>query len=123
MTTILVALIAKFWPIILGVLGMAGGVLWGWGKTKSAATTVAQAGEQVAQANQKVADNQNAEAQANAAAVQAGAKAVSGANDAQSDVDALPDGGAASKLLDEWSRPGEDAGRGSAGGSGQNPHD
>ncbi|CAG4888061.1 hypothetical protein [Paraburkholderia saeva] len=122
MTTILIALVSKFWPVIVGVLGMAGGILFGWVKTKSAATTTAQAGQKVAEAQQTVADNQNAEAQANAAAAQAGMNATKEANDAHNDVDALPAGTAAQQLLDQWSRPGEDAGRGGAGSAGQDPN-
>lgn len=119
MSLIVAFLVAHIGTILGGLVG-AGGVIFGMFRHQQAKAATAAAGEQVAQANQKVADNQNAEAQANAAAAQAGAKAVSGASNAQSDVDALPDGGAASQLLDEWSRPGEDAGHGSAGSGNPN---
>ncbi|WP_245641413.1 hypothetical protein [Paraburkholderia bannensis] len=120
MTLIVGFLVAHMGAILGGLMG-ASGVIFGMFRHQQAKAATAAAGEQVAQANQKVADNQNAEAQANAAAAQAGAKAVSGASNAQSDVDALPDGGAASELLNEWSRPGEDAGRGGSAGGG-NPN-
>lgn len=126
MITILVSLVAKFWPVILGLGGIAGGVVFGWAKTKSANTKVAQAGQQVAQAQTTAAQAQeqtaqasNAEAQANAAAAQAGTQATKERSDAESTVDVLPAGGAAQQLLSDWTRPGEDAGRG-AGSAGKN---
>ncbi|MDE1006986.1 MAG: hypothetical protein OSB38_15095 [Paraburkholderia fungorum] len=129
MTTIFVSLIAKFWPVILGLSGIAGGIVFGWAKTKSANTKVAQAGQKVAeaqtiaaqaQAQEQTAQASNAEAQANAAAAQAGTQATKERSDAESTVDALPAGGAAEQLLNDWARPGEDAGRG-AGSAGQDP--
>lgn len=111
MTTILVSLIAKFWPVILGALGIAGGTLFGWAKTKAADTKVAQAGQSVAEAQKGAMQAQaqaaavgQSEAEANAAAAQAGAKATQERTDAENDVNALPAGGAADQLRSEWSR-------------------
>lgn len=109
--TILVSLIAKFWPVILGVLGLGGGALFGWAKTKSANTKIAQAGQSVAEAQKGVAQAQaqaaamgQSEAEANAAAAQAGSKATQERTNAENDVNALPSGGAAEQLRDSWSR-------------------
>lgn len=111
MTTILITLLGKFWPVLVGALGVAGGALFGWIKTKSAATTVAQAGQQTAeaqtvaaQAREQAAQTANAEAQANADAAQAGAAASKERSDAETNVGALPAGGAEQQLRDGWSR-------------------
>ncbi|WP_323122140.1 hypothetical protein [Burkholderia alba] len=106
MTTILITLLGKFWPVLVGALGVAGGMLFGWIKTKSAATSVAQAGQQTAQAQaaaaqarEQVAQSANAEAQANA-----GAAAAKERNDADTNVGALPAGGAEQQLRNDWQR-------------------
>ena len=111
MTTILVSLIAKFWPLIVGLLGIGGGALFGWAKTKSADTKVAKAGQSVAEAQKGVAQAQaqaaavgQSEAEANSAAAQAGANAIKEKTDAENDVNALPNGGAAQQLRDQWTR-------------------
>lgn len=114
--TLIVGFLVAHFGAILGCLFGAGGIVFGMFRHQQAKAATAAAGEQVAQANQKVADNQNAEAQANEAAAQAGAQAMKGANDAQTEVDALPPGGAANELLNDWSREGEDAGRSVPGG-------
>lgn len=110
MTTILVSLIAKFWPVIVGVLGLGGGALFGWAGTKSADTKVAKAGQSVAEAQKGVAQAQaqvaavgQSEAEANAAAAQADAKATQERIDAENDVNALPNGAAAEQLRNQWS--------------------
>ncbi|WP_227242373.1 hypothetical protein [Paraburkholderia caribensis] len=127
--TLIIGFIVSHLGAILGGIVAAGGVLFGFVTKKNADTKVAQAGQQVAQAQattaqaqEQVAQTNNAEAQANAAAAQAGAQATKERSDAESTVDALPAGGAAQQLLDEWARPGEDAGRGGAGSAGQDPN-
>nr|WP_223962745.1 hypothetical protein [Burkholderia diffusa] len=67
--------VAKFWPILVGVVGLGGGVLFGWVKTKSAQTTKARAEASIAQARQQI-------EQGNAAASQAQTQAVEQAEDA-----------------------------------------
>ncbi|HFT8008539.1 TPA: hypothetical protein ACU9T0_006599 [Burkholderia cenocepacia] len=111
MTTILITLFAKFWPYLVAAGGVAAGVLVGWIKTKSAAASVAQAGQKAAQAQtdaaqarEQAAQSANAEAQANADAAQAGAAAAKERNDAETNVGALPTGGAEQQLRDGWSR-------------------
>lgn len=74
--TLIVSFLVAHLGWIIGALGVAGGVLFGWAKGKAADTKTAQAGAQVAVAQQQTADAANAEAQANAAASQAGAAAV-----------------------------------------------
>ncbi len=76
MSAILVSLLAKFWPVLVGIGGAAAGVLFGWIKTKGADASVAAAGQKVAQAQMDVAQQQAATANANAAATQASADAV-----------------------------------------------
>ncbi|KWO60438.1 hypothetical protein [Burkholderia territorii] len=76
MSTLFVALFAKFWPAVFGVLGIAGGVLFGWLKTKSAQTAKAHAEAIVAQTQQQV-------EQSNAAAAEAQTQAVENASDAE----------------------------------------
>lgn len=126
--TLIIGFIVAHLGAILGGLVAAGGVLFGFFKSKSADTRVAQAGQKVAeaqttaaQAQEQTAQASNAEAQANAAAAQAGIQATKERSDAESSVDVLPAGGAAQQLLSDWARPGEDAGRG-AGSAGQDPN-
>ncbi|WP_186142286.1 hypothetical protein [Burkholderia gladioli] len=76
MSAILLSLFAKFWPAVIGVLGLAGGALFGWIKTKGAAAKVATAGQQVAEVKEQAAQQQADQAVANAAATQASADAV-----------------------------------------------
>lgn len=120
--TLIIGFLVAHLGVILGGIAAAGGVLFGFVKGKAADAKVAQAGQQVAQAQKSVADNQNADAQATAAAAQAAVKATKGASDAQDQVDALPAGGAASELRNEWSQPGEGSGRGAAGGDANKGH-
>lgn len=105
------ALLVSMWPAVLGVLGIAGGVLFGWVKSKQAQTTKAQAdavkadaGKQVAEAQTQVANVQNAEAQANATAAQAGADSLKEKVNVTNDVSALPTGAAASELRNDWTK-------------------
>lgn len=79
-------LLKKAWPALIGLFGLAGGVLFGWLKTKSADTRVAQAQTGEAQAKQQAAEVRSAADQANAAAAQAGEQAI--ANRAKADQDA-----------------------------------
>lgn len=111
MTTLIVSLIAKFWPVIIGLGGIATGVLFGWAKTKSADTKVAQAGQQVAEAQAGAAQAQAgaqavqaSEAEANARAAQAGSQATKERTDVENDVSGLPSGSAGQQLRDGWSR-------------------
>ncbi|KVP59357.1 hypothetical protein WJ91_12865 [Burkholderia ubonensis] len=111
MTTLLISLLAKFWPIIVAGGGIAAGVLVGWTKTKAAGTAVAQAGQKeaeartdAAKAHEQAAQAANAEAQANADAAQAGAAAAKERSDAETNVGALPAGGAEQQLRDDWTR-------------------
>ncbi|CAN7615686.1 hypothetical protein LJR034_004715 [Caballeronia sp. LjRoot34] len=122
------ALLASIWPYIFSGVLAAGGILFGWLKTKQAQTTVAQAGQKVAeaqtsaaQAQTQTAEVRDAEAQANAAASAAGVQAIKERTNAENDVTALPVGAADQQLRDDWSRAGEDAGHG-AGGAGKDPN-
>lgn len=90
-------------------------------KVASANQKVAEAQTTAAQAQTQTAEVRDAEAQANAAAAQAGAQASKDRENVENDIDALPGGAAQKRLRDEWSRPGEAAGRG-AGGTGQDPN-
>jgi hypothetical protein len=89
-------------------------------KVASANQKVAEAQTTAEQAKTQTAEVRDAEAQANAAAAQQGAVAQKERTDVENDVAALPAGSAADQLRNEWSRPGEDAGRGAA-GAGQDP--
>ncbi|KVH51161.1 hypothetical protein [Burkholderia diffusa] len=82
MSTLLVTLFAKFWPAVFGVLGIAGGVMFGWVKTKSARTAKAHADAVVAQAQQQV-------ERGNAVAAEAQTRAVENASDAQQQAQAM----------------------------------
>ncbi|KML48102.1 hypothetical protein VL15_30520 [Burkholderia cepacia] len=111
MTTILISLFAKFWPYLVAAGGVAAGVLVGWTKSKSATARVAQAGQQTAeaqaaaaQAREQAAQSANAEAQANADAAQAGSAAAKERSDAETNVGALPAGGAEQQLRNDWTR-------------------
>ncbi|MFP4889312.1 hypothetical protein [Paraburkholderia sp. EG304] len=88
-------------------------------KVAAAGQKVAEAQTSAAQAQAQTAEVRDAEAQANAAAAQQGAAAQKERANVENDVAALPAGSAAHQLRDEWSRPGEDAGRGAVGAS---PH-
>jgi hypothetical protein len=123
----LTALFSSAWPVIVAAVVALGGIVFGFVKSKSADAKVAQAGQKAAeaqtsaaQAQTKTAEVRDAEAQANAAAAQQGAVAQKERTDVENDVAALPAGSAADQLRNEWSRPGEDAGRGTA-GAGQDP--
>jgi hypothetical protein len=89
-------------------------------KVAAADQKVAEARTSAAQAQTQTAEVRDAEAQANASAAQAGAQAVKERTDVENDIAALPSGVAQQRLRDEWSRPGEDAGRGAI-GAGQDP--
>jgi hypothetical protein len=66
-------LLAKFWPVIVGIAGIAGSFLFAWVSKKAADARVARAQQQRAQAQADVASTREASAEANAAAAQAGA--------------------------------------------------
>lgn len=127
--TLIIGFIVSHLGVIIGGIAAAAGVLFGFVKGKQADTKVAQAGQAAAQAQAdaasarvEAAQTNNAEAQANAAAAQAGAQATRERNDVENDVRALPAGGAAEQLRDDWARAdagGSPAGTGAAGG-GQN---
>jgi len=125
--TVIFGFIAVHFGVIVGAALAAVGVLFGFVKSKGADAKVAQAGQaaalaqaDAAAAKQQVAETRDAEAQANAAAAQAGARASKERTDVENDIAALPSGVAQQRLRDEWSRPGEDAGRGAV-GAGQDP--
>jgi len=120
--TVILGFIAAHFGAILGAVLAAAGVLYGFVRGKGADAKVAQAGQAAAvaqataaAAKQQVAETRDAEAQANAAAAQAGAQASKERANVENDVVALPAGSAADQLRNEWSRPGEDAGRGAVG--------
>ena len=104
MTAILLSLVAKFWPALIGVLGIAAGALFGFIKTKSASTTTAQAGQQVAQAQTVVAQQQASDAQADAAAALAANTAAAARTQADNAAAALAPGNAQQELKNDWSR-------------------
>jgi hypothetical protein len=113
MSALLLGLLGKALPFIIAAGGIAGGILFGWFKKKSADTAVAKAGQQVAQAGAQVAQSEtqiaqerDADAQANAAAALAGNKAVKESTNAQSNIEAMPAGDAAQQLRDQWTQPG-----------------
>ncbi|CAJ5436421.1 Uncharacterised protein [Burkholderia pseudomallei] len=79
MATIFISLFAKFWPIIIGVGGIAFGAIWGFIKTKGAVATEARAAQQVAEGMQQVAEAGQQIEQANADAARAETNAVENA--------------------------------------------
>lgn len=118
------ALFASIWPYLLSGALAAGGILFGWLKTKQAQTTVAQAGQKVAeaqtsaaQAQTQTAEVRDAEAQANATASAAGAQATKERTNVEAETAGMSDDAVRSSLLSDWSRPGENSGRGAAGSS------
>lgn len=119
----MIALLVQFGPWIATALaGIFALITHLNGKAKVAAADqrVAEAQTVAQQAKTDTAEARDAEAQANAAAAQAGAQALEERTDVENDVAALPSGAAAQQLRDEWSRPGEDAGRGTT-SAGQDP--
>ncbi|WP_051106742.1 hypothetical protein [Paraburkholderia atlantica] len=120
--TEVIALAFKFGPWILTALaGVFALLTHANSKAKVAAANqkVAEAQTSAAQAQAQTAEVRDAEAQANTAAAQQGAAAQKERTDVESDVATLPVGSAAEQLRNEWSRPAEDAGRGT-GSAGQN---
>jgi hypothetical protein len=122
--TAALALILKFGPWIgmaLSALFVAFTRVNAKSKVAAADQKVAEAQTSAAQAQTQTAEVRDAEAQANAAAAQQGAVAQKERTDVENDVASLPAGSAADQLRNEWSRPGEDAGRGAT-GAGQDPN-
>jgi hypothetical protein len=119
----MIALLLQFGPWILTALaGVFALITRANSKAKVAAAgqKMAEAQTSAAQAQTQTAEVRDAEAQANAAAAQQGATAQKERTDVENDVATLPAGAAADQLRSEWSRPGEDAGRGAV-GAGQDP--
>jgi hypothetical protein len=124
--TAILGLIGSAWPYIASGAVAVLGLLYGFVKSKTADTKVAQAAQRIAEANQATAEAKtqtatvrDAEAQANAAAAQAGANSVKERADVENDVASLPTGAAAGQLRDDWT-----AGAGaaaSAGSAGKDP--
>jgi hypothetical protein len=119
----MLSLILQFGPWVIAALA----AVFGFTRHQQAKTAAAQAKQTVAEANAavqqaktQVAEARDGEAQANVAAARAGADASKERTHVENDVAALPAGAAAIELRDEWSRPGEDAGRGAV-GAGQDP--
>jgi hypothetical protein len=119
----MLSLILQFGPWAIAALA----AVFGFTRHQQAKTATAQAQQKVAEAQSAVeqaktqtAEVRDGEAQANAAAARAGAEASKERTHVENDVAALPAGAAAIELRDEWSRPGEDAGRGAV-GAGQDP--
>ncbi|ALJ98710.1 MULTISPECIES: hypothetical protein [Burkholderia] len=103
----IIPILLKFGPWLLA----AAGVLFGMFRHQQARAVTAQAGQKAAEAQataaaarEQVAQSANAEAQANADAAQAGAAAAKERSDAETNVGALPAGGAEQQLRDGWSR-------------------
>ncbi|EMH2960610.1 hypothetical protein V6G44_002017 [Burkholderia multivorans] len=103
MSAMVISLFAKFWPLILGLTGIATGLVFGWGKTKSAATTTAQAQQDVAAAGERVAKAAAAEAQANAAAEATGREAAAARTSIDSEV-AAQSASEVKSELQNWTR-------------------
>ncbi|QDX22545.1 hypothetical protein FP568_15640 [Pandoraea pnomenusa] len=96
----IVAMLLKFGPWILGIVG----VLFGVFRHQQAKTATAEAGQKIAEAEQAKAQNDAALAAANQAGAQTGADNAKVRSDENAAVDALPDGGAGRVLHNQWSR-------------------
>ncbi|WP_045454216.1 hypothetical protein [Caballeronia cordobensis] len=119
----MLSLILQFGPWVVAALA----AVFGFTRHQQAKTATAQAKQTVAEANAavqqaktQIAEARDGEAQANAAAARAGAEASKERTRVENDIAAMPSGAAADELRDQWSRPGEDAGRGAV-GAGQDP--
>ena len=100
--TVLLAILGKVWPALLGGIVALGGILAGWVRHKQAQTTEAQAGQKVAEAEKRAADNDAALARANEAGAQAGADNAKVRRDEDAAAGAMPD---ANRVLhDEWGK-------------------
>ncbi|VVE59447.1 hypothetical protein PIN31009_05533 [Pandoraea iniqua] len=96
----IVALLRKFGPWVLGILG----VLFGAFRHQQAKTVTAEAGQKMAEAEQAKAQNDAALAAANQAGVQTGADNTKVRRDEDSNADGLPAGDAGRVLHEEWGR-------------------
>lgn len=98
--TSLIAALAEVWPFLLA----AAGVVFGLFRNQQARTTAAKAKQNEAEAEAKVSAVEKSEAEANAIAAREGAHAFKERTDVESEIAAMPDGDAAQRLRDEWSR-------------------
>lgn len=96
----IVALLLKFGPWALGLLG----VLFGVFRHQQAKTATAEAGQKIAEAEQAKAQNDAALAAANQAGTQAGADNAKVRRDEDAAAGNLPAGDANRVLHDEWER-------------------
>jgi hypothetical protein len=96
----IVALLLKFGPWVLGILG----VLFGAFRHQQAKTATAEAGQKVAEAQKAQAQNDAALAAANQAGAQIGADNEKVRRDEDSIAGNLPAGDADRVLHDEWGR-------------------
>lgn len=96
----IVAMLLKFGPWVLGLLG----ILFGMFRHQQAKTATAEAGQKVAEAEQSKAQNDAALAAANQAGAQAGADNAKVRRDEDATAGNLPAGDAARVLHDEWGR-------------------
>lgn len=96
----IVALLIKFGPWVLGLLG----ILFGAFRHQQAKTATAEAGQKIAEAQAKTADVQKSEAESNAAAAQAGSNAAQERQNVETDIASGQPGAAADELRNGWSR-------------------
>lgn len=96
----IVALLLKFGPWVLGLLG----ILFGMFRHQQAKTATAEAGQRIAEAQAKTAAVKKSEAEANAIAAQAGADAAQERANVENTVSSGHPGAAADELRSQWSR-------------------
>lgn len=96
----IVALLLKFGPWMLGILG----ILFGAFRHQQAKTATAEAGKKVAEAEQAKAQNDAALAEVNQAGAQTGADNAKVRRDEDDTARNLPAGDAGRVLHDEWGR-------------------
>ena len=102
--TVLLAILGKVWPALLGALVALGGLIAGWVRHKQAQTTEAQAAQKAAEADTKVANVEKSEAEANAVAARVGAEAAKERTHVENEIAAGAPGESAERLRSEWSR-------------------
>jgi hypothetical protein len=100
MTATILAVFGKAWPFLIAAVG----VIFGMFRHQQAKATSADAGRKVAEAQTVVAQVTASAAKSNADAAQAGAAAIKERTNVENEIAAMPAGGAAERLRNDWSR-------------------